>query len=167
MMEQYLQDLRKNALVRQVAKPEAVVGWLIDNIDVSLTPLAGLDTDRLISTVLRSNAFFSPSAYRQKTKSPLEYALNLSVALDAQLAPAQLHAQLAALGQRLPIRAAPDAGSTPSPLWGEATWPPVCSPKSTASRTAARCSTRCCKMMRLPPSSPASTNWRDAISCKL
>lgn len=107
MMEQYLQDLRKNALVRQDVKPEAVVGWLIDNIDVSLTPLAGLDTDRLISTVLRSNAFFSPSAYRQKTKSPLEYALNLSVALDAQLAPAQLHAQLAALGQRLPNPSGP------------------------------------------------------------
>lgn len=102
MMEQYLQELRKKALEPQGVKPEAVVKWLIGTTDFSLSSLGGLDSVQLFSTVLRSNAFFSPAAYRQKVKSPLEFALNLATAVDAQLVPAQLHAQLAALGQRLP-----------------------------------------------------------------
>ena len=40
-------------------------------------------------------------AYRQKVKSPLELALNLAIAFDVPLAPAQLQGQVAALGQSL------------------------------------------------------------------
>jgi hypothetical protein len=44
---------------------------------------------------------FSPPAYRKIVKSPIEYALNLAIALDIELVPAQLQTQLAALGQPL------------------------------------------------------------------
>ena len=44
---------------------------------------------------------FSLSAYRRKVKTPLEFALNLAIPLGVRLAPRQLHAQLAALGQHL------------------------------------------------------------------
>ena len=51
--------------------------------------------------MLRSNLFFSPAAYRQRVKSPLEYGLGIVNALEIQAAPAALYSQLAALGERL------------------------------------------------------------------
>lgn len=60
------------------------------------------DIGKLASTILRSNLFFSPAAYRQDVKSPVDFALNLAIALDAPIAPAQLLPPLARLGQRLP-----------------------------------------------------------------
>ena len=59
------------------------------------------DIVKLTSTVLRSKLFFSPAAYRHDVKSPIEFAFNLAIALNATVAPAQLHSQLAALGQRV------------------------------------------------------------------
>jgi hypothetical protein len=47
-------------------------------------------------------ACFAPEQYRRNVKSPLEFALNLAIAFDASVGPAQLHAQLTALGQRFP-----------------------------------------------------------------
>jgi uncharacterized protein (DUF1800 family) len=108
-----LDDAVRNAL-SQPATAESVVRricrWLLGAAELSpsqLAPLAAAfardyDIARLTSTILRSNYFFSPSAYRQDIKSPADFALNLSIALDSTFAPAQLHAQLAALGMRLP-----------------------------------------------------------------
>jgi uncharacterized protein (DUF1800 family) len=62
---------------------------------------SGYDVAGLAGTMLRSNHFFSPSSYRQRVKSPVEYALGIAAALDVPLAPAALHPQLAALGQDL------------------------------------------------------------------
>jgi hypothetical protein len=43
----------------------------------------------------------SPADYRSRVKTPIEFALNLAIAFEVQLAPAKLCAQLAALGQNL------------------------------------------------------------------
>lgn len=82
--------------------PAALGNWLIGN--GATPPLPEQDT---LSTILRSNTFFSLPNYRQKIKTPLEFALNLSIALDIQVAPAQLHPQLTALGQQFTDSARP------------------------------------------------------------
>jgi uncharacterized protein (DUF1800 family) len=85
-------------------------GWLISETsepgDALLAPLAEsfakeYDIAKLAGTMLRSNLFFSDAAYRQRVKSPLEYALGIAAAFEAPVAPAALHWQLAALGQKL------------------------------------------------------------------
>jgi uncharacterized protein (DUF1800 family) len=101
-------------LLAHPATPQFVVGrlygWLISETEVPasalLAPLAdsfGRDYDiaRLADTMLRSNLFFSADAYRQRVKSPLEFALGIVGAFEASVAAAPLHRQLAGLGQQL------------------------------------------------------------------
>ena len=98
------QPATAEAVVRRVCR------WLLGAADVSPSMAAPLsagfardyDIAKLVSTILRSNLFFSAEAYRHDVKSPVDFALNLVLALNATVAPAQLHAQLAALGQSLP-----------------------------------------------------------------
>ena len=59
------------------------------------------DVARLVETMLRSNAMFSPAAYRRRIKSPVEYALGIIVALEGLSPTAPLAHDLAELGQRL------------------------------------------------------------------
>jgi uncharacterized protein (DUF1800 family) len=103
----------RNALSQPATSPTVVrrvCRWLLGNTDLIrplLAPLADrfsrdYDIGKLVSTILRSNFFFSPAAYRQDIKSPVEFALNLSMALNTTLAPVQLHSQLGALGMHLP-----------------------------------------------------------------
>jgi hypothetical protein len=93
--------------VRVGSQAEAIALWLLGSERLSLP--AAPDTGKLISTILRSNVFFSPAAYRRRVKSPLEFALNLAIPLEVELAPVQLHAQLASLGQGIgPERVQPD-----------------------------------------------------------
>lgn len=55
-----------------------------------------------LAETLRAKTFFAPENYRKKVKSPLEFALNLAIPLEVQLAPAQLLTELAQLGQHFP-----------------------------------------------------------------
>ena len=71
-----------------------------------LAPLANafakdFDIQKLASTMLRSNLFFSTAAYRQRVKSPVEFGLGLIAAFDRPVAAAELHRQFSAIGQRL------------------------------------------------------------------
>jgi uncharacterized protein (DUF1800 family) len=71
-----------------------------------LTPLAESfakddDVGRLVGVMLRSNLFFSPVAYRQRVKSPLEFALGIARSLEGLIPTAPLGAALAGLGQNL------------------------------------------------------------------
>jgi uncharacterized protein (DUF1800 family) len=111
-------DLSPDDAVRQaLAQPEIsknvvrrTCRWLLGKTDVDaalLEPLANefardYNFGKLVATVVRSKLFFSRAAYRQGVKSPVEFAFNLAIAMNAAVAPAQLHAQLAALGQPLP-----------------------------------------------------------------
>jgi len=101
-------------LLAHPATPRLVVGrlygWLISETDVPaaslLAPLADsfgreYDIAKLAGAMLRSNLFFSAGAYRQRVKSPLEFALGLVGAFQASVAAAPLHRQLAGLGQQL------------------------------------------------------------------
>jgi uncharacterized protein (DUF1800 family) len=74
--------------------------------DALIAPLAAdfakdYDLARLVETVLRSNLFFSPAAYRQKIKSPVEFSVGLLRSLRVTAGTLPLSADLAALGQDL------------------------------------------------------------------
>jgi len=59
------------------------------------------DVAKLVSTILRSNIFFSPSAYRQKVKSPVEFAVGIVRGMEANVSPEPLGQALAEMGQDL------------------------------------------------------------------
>lgn len=59
------------------------------------------DVTKLVEAILRSNLFFSPMAYRQRIKSPVEYALGIVHGLEGMVSTTQLAQDLAGLGQNL------------------------------------------------------------------
>src|SRR5262245_3797425 len=59
------------------------------------------DTGKLVSTILRSNLFFSPTAYRAKIKSPVEFAIGLVRTLEGTSGTLPLAEALEGLGQVL------------------------------------------------------------------
>ena len=59
------------------------------------------DIALVVGTMLRSNLFFSPVAYRQRVKSPVEYALGIIRGLEGVVSTTQLAEDLAGLGQNL------------------------------------------------------------------
>jgi uncharacterized protein (DUF1800 family) len=94
--------------------PRRLVGklyeWLLSETeppeDALIEPLAesfGRDYDitKLVGTIVRSNLFFSPIAYRQRIKSPVEYALGVIHGLEGMVSTTQLAQDLAGLGQNL------------------------------------------------------------------
>jgi uncharacterized protein (DUF1800 family) len=101
-------------VLKQPAAPRRVVGelyrWLISETeppsDALLAPLAksyaqDFDTGKLLETMLRSNLFFSPVAYRQKVKSPVEFAIGIVRGFEAMVPTVRLGNELATLGQDL------------------------------------------------------------------
>ncbi len=89
---------------------EKVYRWLISETDPPgdrpLAPLAesfakDQDIAKLVETMLRSNWFFSPAAYRCRVKSPVEFALGIIKPLEELATTRQLGADLAELGQNL------------------------------------------------------------------
>jgi len=87
-----------------------------------LDPLAaqyrasGFDTGKLVATILRSNHFFSPAAYRAKIKSPVEFAAGIVRGLDGTPGPLPLAEGLEALGQ-LPFAPPSVKGWDGGPAW--------------------------------------------------
>lgn len=84
--------------------------WLISESsepsDTLIEPLAesfakDYDISKLVETMLRSNLFFSPVAYRQRIKSPVEFAVGIVKGLEGMLSTTRLGSDLAALGQNL------------------------------------------------------------------
>ncbi|MBN1764046.1 MAG: DUF1800 domain-containing protein [Sedimentisphaerales bacterium] len=57
--------------------------------------------NHIVETMLRSNLFFSPAAYRRRIKCPLDFAMNLIRGLEGMVPTIQLGQDLAALGQNL------------------------------------------------------------------
>jgi uncharacterized protein (DUF1800 family) len=72
-----------------------------------LAPLAekyrrsDFDTGDLVATMLRSNLFFSPTAYRSRVKSPVDFALGIVRAMEGRLGTTALAQALEGLGQNL------------------------------------------------------------------
>ena len=84
--------------------------WLISETeeppDALIAPLASSfakdrDVARLVETMLRSNLFFSPAAYRQRIKCPAEFAVGIVKALEGMVSATQLARDVAGLGQDL------------------------------------------------------------------
>jgi uncharacterized protein (DUF1800 family) len=59
------------------------------------------DIARLVETLLRSNLFFSPAAYRQRIKSPVEFALGIVRPMEQIVPTVPLGHDLEGLGQGL------------------------------------------------------------------
>ncbi len=111
-------DFRKEDVLRMLSRHRATAHstvrklyrWFISETttpsDLLLAPLVdrftgNLDIAALVETMLRSNLFFSPAAYRQKIKSPVEFALSLIRPLNGTVGTVQLGSDLAGLGQDL------------------------------------------------------------------
>ncbi len=62
---------------------------------------SGFDTGKLVATMLRSNLFFSPAAYRAKIKSPVEFATGIVKGLEGTAGALPLAESLESLGQVL------------------------------------------------------------------
>jgi hypothetical protein len=62
---------------------------------------SGFDTGKLVETILRSNHFFSPAAYRQKVKGPVDFAVGIVKGLEGNVGPLRLAEALEGLGQVL------------------------------------------------------------------
>ena len=84
--------------------------WFISEADepnnALIAPLAesfGKDFNvaQLVSTMLRSNLFFSPAAYRSRIKRPVEFALSIVRGLEGNVATLPLAEHLADLGENL------------------------------------------------------------------
>ena len=78
-----------------------------DEPDESLiAPLArsfaeDFDVAKLVETMLRSNLFFSPTAYRRRIKSPVEFAVGVVRTLEGTVSTTRLAGDLERLGQSL------------------------------------------------------------------
>ena len=59
------------------------------------------DIGKLVETMLRSNLFFSPVAYRRRVKSPVEFALGIVRGLEVLVNTEPLGHALAELGQNI------------------------------------------------------------------
>jgi uncharacterized protein (DUF1800 family) len=96
------------ATSRQVARK--LYRWFISEngapSDALLAPLAAgfardYNTGRVVEVMLRSNLFFSAAAYRQKIRSPVEFALGVAVPLGGTIPTLRLAGDLSDLGQDL------------------------------------------------------------------
>ena len=84
--------------------------WLISETEPPeprvIAPLAesfakDYDVLKLVETMLRSNLFFSPAAYRRRIKCPVEFAVGIIRGLEAMISTTRLGQDLADLGQNL------------------------------------------------------------------
>ncbi len=101
-------------VLREPATPRLLVRklyrWFVSETaepsDALVEPLAAsfaadYDVARLVGTILRSNLFYSPAAYRQRVKCPVAFAMGIVRGLEGLVPTARLGTDLAALGQRL------------------------------------------------------------------
>ncbi|MHB1035405.1 MAG: DUF1800 domain-containing protein [Pirellulales bacterium] len=101
-------------ITQQPAASRWIVGklyrWLISETDepadALVAPLAesfakDFDVSKVVETMLRSNLFFSPVAYRRRVKSPVELAVGISRAMEGLVPTAPLAKDLGLLGQSL------------------------------------------------------------------
>jgi len=83
-------------LISETAEPGAAL------LEPLVTPLAAhWDLGRVIEKMLRSNLFFSPAAYRQRIKSPVEFAVGMLRAVEANVPTLRLANDLKDMGQDL------------------------------------------------------------------
>ena len=78
--------------------------------------VSGFDVARTVGTILRSNVFYSPRAYRAIPKSPIELAIGTLRYIGAQTVPANLPYQLARMGQE-PLNPPSVKGWDGGPAW--------------------------------------------------
>jgi hypothetical protein len=78
--------------------------------------IAGFDIARTLGTILRSNVFFSPRAYRAMPKGPIEFAIGTLRYIGAGQVPANLPGVLARMGQE-PLNPPTVKGWDGGPAW--------------------------------------------------
>ena len=88
---------------------------LIEQV-ASVYAYSGYDVAKTLGTILRSNVFYSPRAYRALPKSPLEFTLGTLRYLGVQTIPANLIGFLARMGQE-PLAPPSVKGWDGGPAW--------------------------------------------------
>jgi uncharacterized protein (DUF1800 family) len=78
--------------------------------------VSGFDLAKTVGTILRSDVFFSPRAYRAIPKSPIELAIGTLRYIGAQTVPPNLPYQLARMGQE-PLNPPSVKGWDGGPAW--------------------------------------------------
>jgi uncharacterized protein (DUF1800 family) len=81
-----------------------------------LYALSGFDLAKTVGTLLRSNVFYSPRAYRAIPKSPIEFAIGTLRYVGASTVPPNLVYQLARMGQE-PLNPPSVKGWDGGPAW--------------------------------------------------
>lgn len=99
--------------------------WLITELEEPspqlLEPLAerlgqDYDVEATVEMILRSNLFFSETAYRRRIKRPVEFTLGVALGLNRRMATTPLNAALQTMGERLYDPPTP-AGWVGGPWW--------------------------------------------------
>jgi uncharacterized protein (DUF1800 family) len=83
-----------------ISESDNPVAELIEPLAVQYRE-SGFNTGTLVATMLRSNQFFSPAAYRAKIKSPVEFIVGIVRALEGTVGALPLAGAIEALGQVL------------------------------------------------------------------
>jgi uncharacterized protein (DUF1800 family) len=82
----------------------------------SVYALAGYDLAKTVGTMIRSNVFYSPRAYRAEPKSPIEFAIGTLRTIGATTVPPNLPGSLARMGQE-PLNPPTVKGWDGGPTW--------------------------------------------------
>ena len=78
--------------------------------------VSGLDIGQTVGTILRSNVFFSPRAYRALPKSPIEFVIGLQRFMQFPQAPLETITWLTKMGQ-IPLKPMTVKGWDGGPTW--------------------------------------------------
>jgi len=106
IVRQLYRWLISETVMSETATSETVTSENGEPGDALIRPLAesfgkSYDIADLVETMLRSNLFFSPAAYRRRIKSPVEFALGIVRGLEEVVPTDRMGMDLAALGQNL------------------------------------------------------------------
>jgi len=82
----------------------------------SVYALSGYDLAKTVGTMIRSNVFYSPRAYRAEPKSPIEFAVGTLRTIGATAVPPNLPNALARMGQE-PLNPPTVKGWDGGPTW--------------------------------------------------
>jgi uncharacterized protein (DUF1800 family) len=98
------------AFVYSDPEPELIEGL------ASVYAFSGYDLSKTVGTMIRSNVFYSPRAYRAEPKSPIEFAIGTLRTIGATTVPPNLPNLLARMGQE-PINPPTVKGWDGGPTW--------------------------------------------------
>jgi uncharacterized protein (DUF1800 family) len=108
--QRFIARMLLEAFVYSDPEPELIEGI------ASTYALSGYDLAKTVGTIIRSNVFYSPRAYRSEPKSPIEFAIGTLRTIGATTIPPNLPGVLARMGQE-PLNPPTVKGWDGGPTW--------------------------------------------------